>query len=953
MTVFRPTFFVAMTLSAAMLHAQRTPVMEYASLLNSVDITPKGFLELDGDNEILTTVFLPRGVAVNAILTKKGSTQPIHVQDFYINHKSEVFAAIDTRGKYRSFQFKEAGDYVISFVAGNQLMTQLPFSVYTRKNDDEFDPRTAWYTSGPWSDLAYMFTRLDKGADATVEFRMWAKRVSFDGATVTDIYDVDLKKDGDVVAIGRTGYVGTQKWLALRFTMRHPESKGGRNFLLKNLTARDGNYTFVVNKNKKLHAVYNLVVENGKPVLHPREASSYKPRSEYIAPRYAALADGSRQTGNTVWMSRVDDTAAKRIANAGPAEAAGPTAEQKKRWNWIPTSIDPNRPFQVTITDVETRSDTHIAAGEDIIAYGTGFPTGVSYLKVGENKPREIPNGEVYSSKLFHVCGKKIVLVRKNNVYVYDTETDTTFPIPASDITLYNPVGGLHNGNLLNANGYLVAAVNRATSVNDGNIVKIIDVSGDTPVVFPIKNANYNDRQVSSVALDAKNGFVAISSAEKKLIAVAKVAPLANQKVFDMTDYRGVDRRQIFIEDSWITYADRDLKVRLLKAGNGIPKAITEEAVGSSSNGLIVRKGRLVIPTQEHYGTRYHMAVSDLPDRPTTIPGTATPIKGTSGGLGMAGCAAIAIDKTVFIAGTPSGGVGVGEHLQMLDEENGKWIPVRNQEGEVISAIDVTTSMGLLAFKSGGRSRNTTIGYATYGQRIEIPAATVAKPKTTNPTKSVEIPLADDNPYNTHDERLASLLDAYLESEKQVGEAYIQAFGKEQGMKRTVDGIVDAMKAAGNDSLINDYLRMSAYVADKDRPQSETEQQNGSIDTAAVMSALNGEWKAIRFSVKGNDLPDEAIEKLRLTFANGKYVMTMAGGLQVGSYDINTHSSPMSMNININSGSEKGQKRMGSFKLLKDNRLLIVFATNETDRPSRFIPDESGNTILAVYSRTN
>ena len=107
-----------------------------------------------------------------------------------------------------TFSLKKTGDYVLTFVAGNQVMTQLPLSVYKEKHDDEFDPRTAWYTSGPWSDLAYVFSRLDKGQDATVEFRMWAKRVSFEGAGVTDVYDVDLKKDGDVIAIGRTGYVG-------------------------------------------------------------------------------------------------------------------------------------------------------------------------------------------------------------------------------------------------------------------------------------------------------------------------------------------------------------------------------------------------------------------------------------------------------------------------------------------------------------------------------------------------------------------------------------------------------------------------------------------------------------------------------------------------------------------------------------------------------------------------
>ena len=61
MTFSRLSLLISVTLTAATLHAQRTPVMEYAALLNSVDISPMGVLELGGDNDILTTVFLPKG----------------------------------------------------------------------------------------------------------------------------------------------------------------------------------------------------------------------------------------------------------------------------------------------------------------------------------------------------------------------------------------------------------------------------------------------------------------------------------------------------------------------------------------------------------------------------------------------------------------------------------------------------------------------------------------------------------------------------------------------------------------------------------------------------------------------------------------------------------------------------------------------------------------------------
>jgi uncharacterized protein (TIGR03067 family) len=107
----------------------------------------------------------------------------------------------------------------------------------------------------------------------------------------------------------------------------------------------------------------------------------------------------------------------------------------------------------------------------------------------------------------------------------------------------------------------------------------------------------------------------------------------------------------------------------------------------------------------------------------------------------------------------------------------------------------------------------------------------------------------------------------------------------------------------------------------------------------------------MRFSANGQDLPDSAIENLQLTFGNDKYVMNMGSEIQTGIFSVDASTAPISMDINIESGQHKGQTRKGSIKLLKDNRLLMVFATNETDRPTIFVPDESGATILAVYQK--
>ncbi len=952
MRAFKTTLLVITlcvpTIAAA--QQQPSPVMEYAALLNSFDLYPDGRLQLESSGEALTTVFLPKGATVEAVITRKGSDTALHVQDFYINHVTEVFARLQTAGKHKEFKFPGPGDYVLTYRTGRKVMTRMPFTVYTKRSGDEFDPKTAWYTRGPWENWAYAYARLKDKENATLQFRMWGKRVSFDGATVTDKYTVELKHNGDVVAESGTGYISTQKWQKLELNMKQPASKGGRNFTVKQLGAQDGKYYFVVRKNKKLHAVYELGIQGRKPVLHERQGSSYSPRHEYMAPRYAGLS--ARGTdGAIVWMEKLSESAARTIAEGKAVKVAGPTEVTKKRWNWLPSNLDPKRPFKLTISDVETRTDTGFAVGEDMVVFGTGFPTGVKYLKAGEKTAREIPQGETFSSKVFCVCGKKIVLTKRTSVFVFDTETKKLTAIPPSDISLYDA-----RSSLIRSNGYLVATVNAATRVTDGNIIKVIDISGDKPVIIPIKNANYTDRDVTSVSLQAKHGHIAVASRQKKLITAAKIAPMADQYLYDVSEYRGVATFDITIENEVVYYVDDDYKVRALNLNNKSPKAITQEPIARSGNGFWVRKGRLVTVTKEgKFGSRYPIALTDSDDAPQTVEGTGTKIEGTSASLGMGGSAAIAIDKTVFIAGTAGNSIGVGERFQMLTD-NG-WMPVIGPDGKPVQGCEVVTSIGFVALKVRNDAGKTVIGYAAYGARIsgsgrapETASTASSGQKSVGPVAPLK--LADDNPYNTHDERTAALVKAYLESEKQVGEAYEQAFGKEAGAKRTVDGIVKAMKAAGKEDLVDSYLRQSVYVADKDRPTATSTKPNGAgTDPRAVSTALNGEWQAIRFNAEGNDLPDAAIENLRLTFANGRYVMNMGPELQTGSYSVNTTGSPMSMTINIGSGDKKGQKRMGSFKLLKGNRLLIVFATDGQGHPQRFVPDATGKTIMAVYQK--
>ena len=356
MPFHQSTFFVGLILVLATTAPaqQPDPVMDYATLLTSFGVRPDGRLQLESDNEPLTAVFLPTSAPVQAVITAAGSDQALHVQDFYKSNGDKVFTILESRGKYKEFKFTKPGEYLLTFRSGSQTLTQIPFSVINKSNNDEFNPQSVWYAQGPWSQWSYIYFLRRDGANANLEFRMWAHRRSFEPGTSTDNYDVVLKKDGDVIAAAKQGHVGTQYWRQLRFQLRNPASKGGRMFTLADLTAQDGNYRFVVTKNQQTHATFALTVKNGKPVFHRQQSSSFQPRHQYIIPRYHNLHTGISDSGDTVWMNRMTDADTQAAAASGAREVAGPTEEQRQRWRWLPTSLDPKRKFEFQTTDVIT-----------------------------------------------------------------------------------------------------------------------------------------------------------------------------------------------------------------------------------------------------------------------------------------------------------------------------------------------------------------------------------------------------------------------------------------------------------------------------------------------------------------------------------------------------------------------------------------------------------------------
>ncbi|GJM24229.1 MAG: hypothetical protein DHS20C16_06440 [Phycisphaerae bacterium] len=170
-----------------------------------------------------------------------------------------------------------------------------------------------------------------------------------------------------------------------------------------------------------------------------------------------------------------------------------------------------------------------IDLGDDLLVYGVGNdedenvvfqrfnqPPGVHFLVPSEiDKDTDggtmIPGSDqLFGHRDFEVVGKKVALVRSNNsMSIYDTQTDAFVDIDPSEITLHRiPTNQDVPGNTISEGPY-VATINDTEEVADGNAIKIIDTSGDQPVVMsfpnPLGELDEEVIEFSQVIVDAEN----------------------------------------------------------------------------------------------------------------------------------------------------------------------------------------------------------------------------------------------------------------------------------------------------------------------------------------------------------------------------------------------------------------------------------------------------------------
>lgn len=154
-------------------------------------------------------------------------------------------------------------------------------------------------------------------------------------------------------------------------------------------------------------------------------------------------------------------------------------------------------------TQITLGASGKIDIGEDLIVFGVGSDEaavssnqdpGVHYLvpsmtTSATTAGTTIPNSaSLFGTRDFVVTGRKVALVRSTGaVSIYDTQSETLSDIPSTQINV-DPMVDANRPGQMRADGGYIATINNDNVVSDGNVIKVIDVTGATPTVISFPN---------------------------------------------------------------------------------------------------------------------------------------------------------------------------------------------------------------------------------------------------------------------------------------------------------------------------------------------------------------------------------------------------------------------------------------------------------------------------------
>ena len=380
----------------------------------------------------------------------------------------------------------------------------------------------------------------------------------------------------------------------------------------------------------------------------------------------------------------------------------------------------------VTLTPVKTNIDVHnggrIAVGDDLLVYGYGGFAGVDYIipSANDTEGRGLPDGDTFVAGSFAVAGKKIALVGDFLVTIFDTEAETATEIPGSQIRLVNVPAGLYAQGHITADGPYIACRNDASS-NGSLLVKVIDVSGDTPQVLTFTNNPATS--VDHIAVDGDARRLAVAAGDSFYIYDID-DPSAPPAVY-VTNSSGIGDNIFTFDGGYVFYEDGEAFGNAMFL-NTVDGSFTQLTANPSAGEQCHNGGTFVYMLDrdagDSNGNDSRSAIGTVPGPGATLAGDSE-IDGSTTNNGFFGwsqaCSVTPDGAFAFLSGT--GSIGSGEFLQV--STGGAFTLPADPDGSSeygLPATDVVTSATLVGFKTGDGTTagaSTKVGYIRLGNR--------------------------------------------------------------------------------------------------------------------------------------------------------------------------------------------------------------------------------------------
>lgn len=795
-------------LGVSQVQAAPPPAIEMTSLLEAFQLHHKsGRLDLNSRTGA-NAVFMPEQGRLAVALFRKGQPRPIAAHACSVRKLGGIWSSVRVAGASHH-EFKEAGEYSLAFYLDGKAITSFDFTITIEKSGDAFQPASTYYVDGPWNELGFLQV-VNGDPDTPLTFKFWTRQQTSTPDNNMKA-SVQLFRGEELVADAGAGAVAWTEWSLKEFSFRYPDAQGGQKFSTADLLKNDGSYVIRVKFDDQLHGYYAVEVRGGEVVPHDRQAMGYEPATAWLVPRRNQALDAAEPI---YWLPRSQEQPA--AADRAAADSSANSNRQPGRhgsWEVVPDA-DPGREFTLVHTKVLVRRDMPIAAGDGIVAFATGSSQGVGYFRVGDDRPLSIPNGQSFRSDLFRVCGKRIVLTTRHELSVFDSVSGNVTPVPADDIHMRYQGGALYGPQLLHSDGYLVATVNEPSRVRDRAVIKVLDLSSAEPKVISLSNIDFSASDVSSVAVSARHGYVAVGSQRKQAIFVAPIATRAKFKKFDLSGFDSFGDMQMALLDRYVLYQDRagfsSVRVLDLESGQVMTPELGTHG-GSWGTSVAAGKGLATWPGREPHAT---FVVWD-PNGGTRLlesSGQDVPAGFRAGTFGRGNSAVVAHDGTIFLAGSQS--ISEQKCLQVSDGK--RWLAVRGANGEPIPAIDVVLGDAMIAFKTGTRSTSApvSVSYATYGEVVGYRSPSSEAAAAAGPVASSAN--SDDSQQTSPEKEFVdvdqALLKVTLEAEQEIFKALESVFGRDVASQRAVDTAIQSLRANGKAHLIDEYKRRSPLV---------------------------------------------------------------------------------------------------------------------------------------------